>query len=222
MTTIPVAVVHRRDLGRLTFLPICVVLVVANATRLVSGETFARAATLATVGTTASAALTIAFYWLVIRAYLHRLPARASSRAKAVNVAALVATALPLLVPLLRAETTATTLLVTGDGLLLAGLGWSVWSIRALGRSFSVIPQARAVVSTGPYRLVRHPLYLGEIVATLGLATLRPSPATFLAWASLSVLQIYRASREEEVLAAALPDYDSYRTRTRRLLPGLY
>jgi protein-S-isoprenylcysteine O-methyltransferase Ste14 len=121
-----------------------------------------------------------------------------------------------------RPETPAAAPVVLGDGLLLAGLVWSVWAVRTLGRSFSVIPQARAVVSAGPYRVVRHPLYLGEIVATLGLAVVRPSAETFGAWVLLCVLQAFRAAHEERLLAATLPDYDGYRRCTRRHVPGQY
>jgi protein-S-isoprenylcysteine O-methyltransferase Ste14 len=223
MTTAPsVTAPSRRDLGRIVFMPLCLLLAASNGIRLLSGATLNRYSAFSAVALTTSALLTLAFYWLMIRAYLTRLPVRATTTAVAVNAAALVATALPLVIPLIQRETTAAVPLVVGDLLLLSGLGWSVWSLRSLGRSFSVIPQARAVVSTGPYRLVRHPLYLGEIVATLGLAILRPSPTTIGIWLVLCVLQAFRATREEEVLATALPDYDSYRAKTRRLLPGLY
>jgi protein-S-isoprenylcysteine O-methyltransferase Ste14 len=222
MTSVTLRASQRLDIGRVVFLPLCALLVIVNALRVASGHTVVGHSVARDVAMTASTVLTLAFYWLVVRAYLRRLPARATSTALAVNAAALTATALPLVVPLVRPETPATAPVVLGDGLLLAGLVWSVWAVRTLGRSFSVIPQARAVVSAGPYRVVRHPLYLGEIVATLGLAVVRPSAGTFAAWLLLCVLQAFRATHEERLLAATLTDYDGYRRCTRRLVPGLY
>jgi protein-S-isoprenylcysteine O-methyltransferase Ste14 len=90
-----------------------------------------------------------------------------------------------------------------------------------LGRSISVIAQAREVVDRGLYRLVRHPLYVGELVSTLGVAIVGTVWA-FCAWAVLCVLQAYRALREEQVLLVVLPGYRSYRARTAALLPGVF
>jgi protein-S-isoprenylcysteine O-methyltransferase Ste14 len=106
--------------------------------------------------------------------------------------------------------------------LVVAGTGWAVWSVRFLGRSISVIAQARAVVDTGPYRLVRHPLYLGEITSSLGVAVVVGSVWAFCAWVALCLLQAYRALREEQVLLTALPGYRAYRARTAALLPGVF
>jgi protein-S-isoprenylcysteine O-methyltransferase Ste14 len=99
---------------------------------------------------------------------------------------------------------------------------WAVWSLRFLGRNVSVLAQARAVVDSGPYRWVRHPLYTGEIVSALGLAVAANSPAAVAVWLGICGLQVYRATREEQVLVQALPGYADYRHRTAALLPGLY
>jgi protein-S-isoprenylcysteine O-methyltransferase Ste14 len=169
-----------------------------------------------------SACLITDFYGLALRAYLRRPPARATSRHLGVNTAAVVATWLPLAIPLLNPGIASAGVAVIGDALLLAGLSWSVWSMRALGQALSIIPQARSVVSRGPYRLVRHPLYLGEITATAGFVLVRVSTATVAAWLLLVALQVYRATHEERVLSGTLPGYSSYAARTRRLVPGIY
>ena len=219
----PIAFARRpRDLGRLAFMPVCVLLMTYNCMQLVSGALYSGKSAGAAVGLIVASSLTTVFYGLVVRAYLVRLPAKATSRSAAANLAAFLGSAVPFFVPLLRRTMVGGPWLVAGDVLLLAGLAWTVWAVRTLGRSFSVIPQARTVVSTGPYRLVRHPLYFGEIVSTLGLALLHFSAANLVAWLSLCALQIYRAGHEERVLGATLLDYDDYRSRTRRIVPALY
>jgi protein-S-isoprenylcysteine O-methyltransferase Ste14 len=102
------------------------------------------------------------------------------------------------------------------------GIGWAVWSIRTLDRSLSVVPQARELVRHGPYARVRHPLYLGEIVAMLGLALAAGGLLPVMGWGLFSAVQAYRAVHEELLLAAALPGYHEYRRSTALLVPGLF
>ena len=111
---------------------------------------------------------------------------------------------------------------MVADILLVAGTAWSVWSLRSLGRNLSVIAQAREVVEHGPYRWIRHPLYTGEIVSSLGLAIAAGTVAAAGAWITLVALQVYRAHREEEILIGTLPTYAAYRTQTAVLLPGVF
>jgi protein-S-isoprenylcysteine O-methyltransferase Ste14 len=85
-----------------------------------------------------------------------------------------------------------------------------------------VLAQAREVVQRGPYRWVRHPLYTGEIVSSLGLAVTVGTAAAAAVWLAICGLQVYRAVREEQVLLLALPAYAGYRSRTAALLPGVF
>lgn len=211
------------DLGRLAFLPICCALVVSNAVvacRDLASLPRGSSATLAALAV--AKALTAAFYWFVVRAYLRRGPATATDASLPAGAAAFAATALPLVVPLVRHQSEAPVTIGVGSALLLAGIAWSVWCVRTLGRSFSVLAQARTLVTAGPYGYVRHPLYLGEIVATLGLAVLRPSAVTFGLWAALCALQVVRTRYEEAVLAGAIDEYAAYRRSTARLVPHVF
>jgi len=112
--------------------------------------------------------------------------------------------------------------LVAGDLLLLAGLVIAIASVACLGRCFGVLPDVRGLVTRGPYRIVRHPLYLGELLAALGIVigAERPVPA-LAAWLVCLGLQLLRTRYEERVLRAEFPEYDGYAARTRRLIPGL-
>ena len=206
----------RLDLGRLVTLPLVVLLLVINAVR-VGNAAAGDVGLVEAVG----ALLTAVFYALVAWAYLHRTRAGATSTSWPGHAAAVAASWGVFVFPVLPHPTHGAAVAAAADVLLLAGLSWSVWSLRQLGRSFSVIAQARAVVSTGPYRLVRHPLYLGEMVSAAGLALTVVGWPALATWCMLVSLQVYRSVQEERVLSAHLPDYADYRARTHRLIPGV-
>lgn len=106
--------------------------------------------------------------------------------------------------------------------LLIGGIVFSIYALLVLGRSISLLPEARRLVTRGPYALVRHPLYLGEMVAVAGIALQH-----FSAWALLLLglgwaFQIQRMKYEERVLSQSFPEYGDYMVRTARLVPGVY
>jgi len=210
------------DLGRLAMVPAAAGLLLFQAAGLAHaasrGSAGGRAAWLAWLGT----GLTCGFYALTIWCYLRRGPASATSRSVTAHAAGISATWAPFAISLLpRAPVTAGRQLAA-DLLLAGGTAWAVWSLRSLGRNLSVLAQARAVADRGPYRFVRHPLYTGELVSTLGLALAAGTPMAFACWLGLVGLQVYRALREEQVLLQALPGYRIYRSRTAALLPGIF
>ena len=97
-----------------------------------------------------------------------------------------------------------------------------VFSIVCLGTSFSIAPQARALITHGPYRIVRHPLYAAEEIAIVGVAM---NVAWWAAAPFLIVhiaLQLRRMSYEETLLRSVFPEYDAYAKRTARLIPGVW
>jgi protein-S-isoprenylcysteine O-methyltransferase Ste14 len=106
--------------------------------------------------------------------------------------------------------------------LILIGSAFSVYALFYLGRSFSLMAEARQLVTTGPYKHIRHPLYLGEQLSITGVALLFVSPLALFLLAVQMACQLYRMNCEEQVLANAFPDYDAYKARTMRLVPGLY
>ena len=205
----------RVDIGRTVMVP-AVALVLLLDLMTLAGR--GGGSTLRWVGTL----LTVAFYVLVIWCYLRRGPARATTSSVTARVAAVVATWLPFVIPLLHGAPPGTVSQGVSDVLLLVGTAWGVWSLRSLGRNLSVIAQARDVADRGPYRWIRHPLYAGEIVSSLGLTVAAHSLAATAVWLGLCALQAYRALREEQLLLAVLPGYGAYRGRTAALLPGIF
>lgn len=113
----------------------------------------------------------------------------------------------------------------SGGLVALWGLGLTMWGLRSLGGRPSTLPQPRAgatLVTHGPYRLVRHPVYGGMLLVLGGLAVLfRSLPALALV-AALGVLFWGKTADEERNLLLVFPEYEEYRRRVRRrLIPGL-
>jgi protein-S-isoprenylcysteine O-methyltransferase Ste14 len=102
----------------------------------------------------------------------------------------------------------------------LTGYAIVLWSLFTLGSHFGIAPADRGMVTSGPYRWVRHPMYLGELV--LRSALVAPSPQVLIAAGSLAALaaiQILRSLREERILEG----YPEYANRVGyRLIPGIW
>jgi protein-S-isoprenylcysteine O-methyltransferase Ste14 len=213
------AILSGIDIGRLVGVPIMVGLLLLNCATLAHHLTRDGASWVQRAAEVVGSALSVAFFALLIAAFVRRGRAKATHPSKVAAVAALVATWIPFAIPLGPHGTAGLALLVVADTLLLAGLAFSIWAIRFLDRSFSMVAQARAVVRTGPYAYVRHPLYTGELVALLGTALARPGWWPLAVWVLILSLQVYRARNEEAILAATLPDYADYQRTTPQLIP---
>jgi protein-S-isoprenylcysteine O-methyltransferase Ste14 len=105
---------------------------------------------------------------------------------------------------------------------MLSGYGLSLLALLRLGRCFSIMPEARRLVTHGVYALVRHPLYAAEEIAVIGMFLDYASPAALLLFGLHGALQLERMRIEERVLTAAFPEYQNYAALTARLIPGLY
>jgi len=106
---------------------------------------------------------------------------------------------------------------------LLVGLGslGSLLVLWRLGKSFSIMPEARRLVTGGPYAFARHPLYTVEMVTICGTALQFAAPWSWVLAAAVLALLWIRSHYEEQVLEAAYPEYGAYRARTKRFIPGV-
>lgn len=111
---------------------------------------------------------------------------------------------------------------IASDVLLVCGLSFAIGSVLVLGRCFGILPDVRGLVTRGPYRLVRHPLYLGELTAVLGIVLGSRNPLwAGVAWLACLSLQLARMGYEERNIRAEFPEYAEYAARTKRLVPGV-
>ena len=147
-----------------------------------------------------------------------RAPARRRSR----EPIAYLACAAAVLPGVLQAPTQSAVpeLVLAGEVVALLGCAWMLVAALALGRCFGVLPEARGLVTHGPYQLVRHPLYLGEFAAMGGLLIASASARNVAAGAVFAVAQAARMRLEERALEREFPEYREYAARTPRVLPA--
>src|SRR5438067_8535841 len=116
---------------------------------------------------------------LVALLIVTRSPAKAQSDGLPPRIAAFVGSYLPWTISLFGKTDQALPNLAS-TACVLIGMIMMLVTIRHLGKSFSLVPQARNVVQTGPYRWIKHPLYLSEEIAIVGVALLYLTPVTVI------------------------------------------
>ena len=106
--------------------------------------------------------------------------------------------------------------------LTLVGTAGGICTLMWLGKALAMLPQARVLVTTGPYKLVRHPLYLAEQISAFGVALQFQQPWGILIVLTSFVFQLPRMHCEEEILEASFPGYRAYAIHRARIIPLLY
>ena len=213
---------QRWSAGRLVGLVLASVGIGLQAVRLADALRSVPDAGAAGVVSVVGSGLSLTVYLLMVGAYLLRTEQAVTDTSGRARVVAVATTFSPFVMPLWPGRDVSTAVDAVASVLLLLGLAGCAWSLRHLWRSFSVVPQARTLVSSGPYRFVRHPLYTTEIVANLGMAVHLGRPFHWVVLALLVAGQVYRARREEQLLLAHVDGYAGYRRRTASLLPGVW
>lgn len=114
---------------------------------------------------------------------------------------------------------------VVGLALVVIALGLAVWVLATNAYAARVVrlQDGQRVINSGPYRLVRHPMYSGTVLAWVGSALALGSWWMFIPAGAGIALFIWRTRHEDATLQAKLPGYAEYATQTRyRLLPGVW
>jgi protein-S-isoprenylcysteine O-methyltransferase Ste14 len=102
------------------------------------------------------------------------------------------------------------------------GAGCQFYAKTSLGRSFGLLPAQRGLVAVGPYRFVRHPMYLGYLIGQTGFMLVNFSWRNLLVLIGIYLALWLRISREETVLEQS-NDYVIYRKQVRwRIFPYVY
>ncbi len=138
-------------------------------------------------------------------------------------------------------------LLVAAQFLLIGAIAWPWWGSRgnpfALALvlpagllalwtlrhnrpgNFNIRPEVKEqaeLVTSGPYRWVRNPMYLSLLLLMLGVVVFHGHPHQLLLWGGLAVVLAMKVRLEEAFLSERFPEYRDYMERVRRFLPGLY
>jgi protein-S-isoprenylcysteine O-methyltransferase Ste14 len=164
----------------------------------------------------------IAYLVILSATALVRRPPIGKARGVEPRISALIGTFLITLVVLFPRRELSVTAGIVSTLLITAGDGFAVIVLMQLRRSFSIMPEARELVTLGVYRRVRHPLYLAEEIATIGSVMQFLSAWTAILLVVQIVFQLRRISHEETVLAAVFPQYAEYKEKTARVIPGIY
>jgi protein-S-isoprenylcysteine O-methyltransferase Ste14 len=105
--------------------------------------------------------------------------------------------------------------------MIITGMVLSAWTVSWLGRSASVAPQARRLVTGGPYQIIRHPLYLCEEIAILGILFIKLSPIAAAIAVVQWFFQLRRMNEEEKVLRETFSEYEIYARTVPRIIPKM-
>ncbi len=165
--------------------------------------------------------LALGYFTMLVVLYSTRLPQRGTDHRLGVIFVAFTGTFSALLGTFLPGGERREWLVLPGDVLATIGLVYSVWGLAYLRRSFSIIPEARRLVTGGPYGLSRHPVYLGEIATAIGVNLATTGWLGALAIAYFIGAELLRMRCEEGVLSSAFPaDYPAYAARVPRYFPN--
>jgi protein-S-isoprenylcysteine O-methyltransferase Ste14 len=149
--------------------------------------------------------------------FLSRRAAKSETPRISLWLLSVTGTALPLLLrPTESAGFVSLGVVIQVIGMVMVAAG-----LLSLRRSFAVVPGNRGIRDGGLDRIVRHPIYVSELIALLGAVLASPTVTNWIIWLCECGLQVARARAEEDFLAAD-PVYRAYRERVPyRLLPGL-
>jgi len=109
-------------------------------------------------------------------------------------------------------------------GVFVAGVTLRAWAIREFGVQYShrvVRISEGGLISSGPYRVLRHPAYAGMLLANIGFAGFFASPASIAALALLIAAVLWRIRVEEDVLTES-PQYRAFADTRCRIVPGVW
>jgi isoprenylcysteine carboxyl methyltransferase (ICMT) family protein YpbQ len=149
--------------------------------------------------------------------------ARFAPRSTTVNLQTLVASGGMMILPCFMRPTNQSSGALATAGIILELIGVTLTQVSRvyMGRSFGILPANRGVVSKGPFQWVRHPIYLGWLVLSIGYATSYVNDRNVILIVVTFALMVWRISQEEALLSAD-PAYRAYMDHVHyRLLPGL-
>jgi protein-S-isoprenylcysteine O-methyltransferase Ste14 len=219
-TTTVREIVRRMDGERLILVPLLSGLLFLNVVSTVQHLTGTEAFGAHEVLTAIYKSLIVGFYVLLLVLLLIRTKAKDTRRNWRGTVMAYFGTFAPMMLLGVAGTGSADPVWTLASIVIMtAGMAFSVYAVAHLGRSFGAVPRARDLVRSGPYGVVRHPLYVGEIVTFFGAILVDLSAYKVAVFLLLVAVQAYRATQEEKVLTEVFPEYTEYAATTSRFIP---
>ncbi|MBI5215172.1 MAG: isoprenylcysteine carboxylmethyltransferase family protein [Ignavibacteriae bacterium] len=114
---------------------------------------------------------------------------------------------------------------IAGKIFAIAGMVLLICGIVALGKNITPLPKPKentTLVEKGPYRFVRHPIYGGLFLLTIGYALIVHGWLTLLYSSFLFICFDLKSRKEEEFLLKQFPDYARYKLRVSKFIPFIY
>lgn len=114
---------------------------------------------------------------------------------------------------------------VAGAALAVAGGVLALWGVSGLGSNLTALPYPKdgsQLVVSGPYAIVRHPIYSGLIIGALGFALFVHGWLSLIYALVLFIFFDVKSRKEERWLVQKFPDYPEYVARVRKLIPWVY
>jgi protein-S-isoprenylcysteine O-methyltransferase Ste14 len=114
---------------------------------------------------------------------------------------------------------------LTGVVMLAAGIGFAIWARRHIGTNWSAtvtVKSDHTLIRSGPYAIVRHPIYTGILAGFLGTAIAVGQWRGLVAVALCAVAFLYKIRVEERQMRATFPEYEDYERLTPALIPFAY
>jgi protein-S-isoprenylcysteine O-methyltransferase Ste14 len=112
---------------------------------------------------------------------------------------------------------------IAAVAMVVSGLGFCAWARFTLGGNWSgavVLKEDHELVQSGPYALVRHPIYTGMLVMVLGSVLDYPAVISYATFVLIVVVFFFKSRREERLMIEHFPDqYPAYRSRVKSLIP---
>lgn len=149
--------------------------------------------------------------------------ARFAPRSATVNLRTIMASGGMLILPCFMRPTNLSTGALATTGLIFELFGVVLTQVARvyMGRSFGILPANRGIVSKGPFRWVRHPVYFGWLILSIGYAMSYPNDRNIILIVATLPFMVWRIDQEEAHLSAD-PEYRSYMDRVPyRLWPGI-
>jgi protein-S-isoprenylcysteine O-methyltransferase Ste14 len=117
------------------------------------------------------------------------------------------------------------TLSVVATSLVVLGAAFAIWARLAIGANWSgtvALKEGHELVVTGPYRVVRHPIYTGLLAMGVGSVIMYAQPIYFVLLVLSAAILLARIPQEERLMTETFPDqYPEYRRRVKAVIPFL-